>query len=343
MNAYSKYRTCFEIPLLLILIIFTCKIKSQDLAYSQFYAAPLQLNPALCGVDVSTNIYINYRNQWPALDNAFSTYAVGVSKYFPKMNSGLGFLLEADIAGSNVLSSYRGGLFYAYDVRFDKNYSLRMGLHADFVHKRLNWNQLIFFDQLTLANGSQDPLGNTNPSNEAVGKQNITYFDMGAGFLFNAPFLYAGLSLKHLTVPIESYINNNLNGSGEIPVQINIHAGSKINLKPNNKLSKQAFLSPNAMFILQGSFKQLNIGAYFIYDILLLGSWFRHTFTNSDALIFMAGIKKGMIRVIYSYDLTVSTLSPNSGGAHELSLMLSLFDLKKNHKNRYNDCLEIFR
>jgi hypothetical protein len=57
----------------------------------------------------------------------------------------------------------------------------------------------------------------------------------------------------------------------------------------------------------------------------------------------MAGIKKGMIRVIYSYDLTISKLNVDSGGAHELSLMLSLFDLKKNHKNRYNDCMEIFR
>ena len=44
---------------------------AQDLHFSQFYAAPLYLNPAFAGTAGGPRFILNYRNQWPGINNAF--------------------------------------------------------------------------------------------------------------------------------------------------------------------------------------------------------------------------------------------------------------------------------
>ena len=47
---------------------------AQDPNFSQFFASPLTLNPALTGkFDGSFRLAGNYRNQWPSINNAFVT------------------------------------------------------------------------------------------------------------------------------------------------------------------------------------------------------------------------------------------------------------------------------
>jgi hypothetical protein len=58
-----------------------------------------------------------------------------------------------------------------------------------------------------------------------------------------------------------------------------------------------------------------------------------------DALIAVVGIETDIMRFGYSYDITVSELTPATGGAHELSMTLK-FDCKytKGGKNRRIPC-----
>jgi hypothetical protein len=65
---------------------------------------------------------------------------------------------------------------------------------------------------------------------------------------------------------------------------------------------------------------ELNIGTYFKYDIFTVGAWFR----NSDAFILLLGIQHKRFRIGYSYDITVSRLTNQSGGSHEVSLGFTL-------------------
>jgi hypothetical protein len=74
---------------------------------------------------------------------------------------------------------------------------------------------------------------------------------------------------------------------------------------------------------------------------LLGGLWFRHTFGNSDAIIVLAGYEMKFFKIVYSYDLTVSKLGTNTGGAHEISLIFN-FENKKKYQD-YNNCLKLFR
>jgi len=68
---------------LLIVLLFSCSTAfGQDPIFSQFYAAPLQINPAFTGNTYTPNIALNYRNQWSGWPGtAYSTYAASVDQF----------------------------------------------------------------------------------------------------------------------------------------------------------------------------------------------------------------------------------------------------------------------
>jgi type IX secretion system PorP/SprF family membrane protein len=313
-------------------------VQAQDPVYSQYFSAPLQLNPALTGLVEAPVLTLNYRNQWPNIPDAYATYAASVSHYFANIHSGFGLLVEADVAGQNAQAKYRAGLFYAYDIRFNKNFYIRAGLELNAVNVRLDWNKLVFLDQLTA--GASTPSPN---SQELQGNPTTTYLDIGTVLLLHTPYFYAGLSLQHINSPRVALTTNSLDGSDVWPLRYNIHAGSKINLRKPRMRGPKSFLSPTALFLQQGAFRQLNLGTHLQHGIILGGIWFRHTFSNADAVIVLLGIQTGMFKIAYSYDITVSALNVATGGAHEIALTFNWWHKKQNNRNRYNDCLEIFR
>ena len=52
---------------------------------------------------------------------------------------------------------------------------------------------------------------------------------------------------------------------------------------------------------------------------LVGGLWYR----NRDAFIILLGIQSEIVKIGYSYDMTVSKLSVASGGSHEVSLTVT--------------------
>ena len=65
--------------LLCIIYFFPGDTEAQDPAFSQFFASPLTLNPALTGkFNGAVRIAGNYRNQWPQINNAYITSTVSV-------------------------------------------------------------------------------------------------------------------------------------------------------------------------------------------------------------------------------------------------------------------------
>lgn len=315
---------------------------AQDPMYSQFFSAPMHLNPALTGLVDAPVIYLNYRNQWSSINQAYATYSAAASIYSPKARSGFGISAMADVQGNGIYSTTQFNLSYAYDIRFDENFYIRMGLEGGFASKRLNWSKLVFLDQLDPHTGASNGQGGTNPTNEAMINNSINYFDVGTGFVVNWNNIHAGMSFKHINQPNEAYYQTQ-NDLGQLPIRTTFHAGAEIPIGAHNKRKTNTFISPNLLFVKQRKFHQLNLGAYVQVQDFFGGLFFRHTFGNSDALIMAVGLSKGIFKVAYSYDLTVSGLSPNTGGTHEVSLILNFEDKNKKHKQRYNDCLKIFR
>ena len=74
----------------IISFLFINEVKGQDPIFSQFYAAPLQLNPAFAGNTYAPFIAVNYRNQWSGFNNfqTYNTYAASFSQFVEGLNSG---------------------------------------------------------------------------------------------------------------------------------------------------------------------------------------------------------------------------------------------------------------
>jgi hypothetical protein len=60
----------------------------------------------------------------------------------------------------------------------------------------------------------------------------------------------------------------------------------------------------------------------------------RYEQANADAIIAMVGFEYKDFGMAYSYDLTLSKLVANSGGAHEISLVWEFADERKKRKRR---------
>ncbi|MEM9991420.1 MAG: PorP/SprF family type IX secretion system membrane protein, partial [Bacteroidota bacterium] len=323
--------------------------EGQAPVFSQFYAAPLQMNPALAGTTLAPRISVNYRNQWPSIERAYTTAAVSYEQFLPNLNSGIGIMLQSDNAGNGI---YRTNSFlaaYSYQLAVRKDLFLKIGLEGTVNQATLDWDRLVFGDQIDPIDGFE----NLNMSDEQRPLNlNKSYFDLGAGFLLYSPTFYAGLSIRHLNNPDNTFLGVNPNIYNGLPTSITAHFGGQFAWKAGNKRRGTSFISPNILLISQGgSFGQLNAGAYLDFSSTIFGgAWYRYSWTNADAAIFLFGVQYEAFKIGYSYDFTVSRLSlaeSGSGGAHEISVTLNFANTsafkRQRRANRYNDCLQIFR
>ncbi len=313
--------------------------QAQDPIFSQFYASPLIMNPAFTGNTSLPLIHLNYRNQWSSFPTAYSTYAMSYDQYFEKLNTGIGMQVIVDDAGAGIYKTNNYSGFFSYRLMINRSLFLKFGVEAGIIQQSLNWSKLIFYNQIDPINGIDPNLvSGENQPNELSHSR----LDISSGLLLYSPKYYFGLSLKHINTPDVSFLNVNNNLAQGWPMRFSLHGGMQITLIERNKRSAGAFISPNVIFVKQGDFSQLNIGAYGGVGLVFAGVWYRHDVTNSDAAIFSLGFKKKWFKIAYSYDLTISKLASQRGGSHELALTLN-FDIDKPKKVDYNDCFEIFR
>jgi type IX secretion system PorP/SprF family membrane protein len=131
--------------------------KAQDPNFSQFFASPLTLNPALTGkFDGVYRVAGNYRNQWPTIYNAFTTATASIDfgimkKRLPDVDQfGIGLMGFTDRAGDGVLVSNYAGLSVAYHKGLDENgyHQIGAGFQGTYMNKRLDITKVYFEDQL---------------------------------------------------------------------------------------------------------------------------------------------------------------------------------------------------
>lgn len=89
-------------------------LRAQDPQFSQFYASPLYLNPALAGNTIMGRLALSYRSQWAKLPGAFRATTFSYDHNFEEVNSGVGFLVVNDVAGSVKLNFQTMAFLYSY-------------------------------------------------------------------------------------------------------------------------------------------------------------------------------------------------------------------------------------
>jgi type IX secretion system PorP/SprF family membrane protein len=320
---------------LLFLILVITSSKGQDLAFSQYYANPLYLNPALAGSKICPRLTLNYRNQWPAIYKGYVSYSAAFDQQFEALSGGLGVIAMADVTGDGALTTFQGSGIYSFRLQATKSFVVNAALQAGYLQYRLNWDKLIFEDQLVT--GSGEPLP-TSPNEVPPSRLNIGEVDFAAGLLagYNER-LYFGAALHHITTPDLSFYVGNTN---RMDMRITVHAGALFDVKEGLRGGDMEDLSfsPNLIYLQQGKFHQLNAGMYVNLYPFVGGLWFRHNFENPDALIVLFGFQQARYKIGYSFDLPVSRISVRSGGAHEVSFAWQFDCPRKEFKYRAIKC-----
>jgi type IX secretion system PorP/SprF family membrane protein len=321
-TTYGKKSLLKWFVAIMVIYFLQCNsIFAQTPQFSQFYAAPLYLGPSFAGSTDGSRIVLNYRNQWPEIPGAFVTYAFSFDHYFHNYNSGLGVLLFRDQAGSGRLANTSGGLLYSYNFKLNQNWSVRPGINFMYQERTIDFSKLVFGDQLEL-DGTINPSGNTMDPMERRG-----YFDAASSVLFYSRTGWVGLAADHMMMPNQSLASEEEN---RIIPKFSLFGGFRLNYGSRLSQKTQESISVTALYKNQGTFNQLDVGAYWSKDPVSFGLLYRgiplfnnHAggIFNNDALVLMGGLRRENLRIGYSYDFTISRLINNTGGAHEISVI----------------------
>lgn len=296
---------------------------SQDPQFSQYYSAPLLLNPAMAGTAECYRVGMNARTQWSGLPGgAFNTASVFADLNYPDLRSGFGLMALHDNIGTPRMSSNEISGFYSYMAPVSEMVNFRFGLQGNFVSRNLSYSRLVFEDQYTGVNITNAVSG--DPVREYRG---VRYADFSAGILlFGDDTYWLGFSAHHLNRPHDGFYLDS-----RLPVKYSLHGGYNFYLRKGPKKYKDGVtrIIPTFMYKSQDRFDQLDAGIYLIQSNLLLGVWYRgiplkkdFKIYNSDALDVQVGIQHNDFSFTYSYDFTISRLSiRNTHGSHEISLI----------------------
>ncbi len=309
------------------------EVKAQDPHFSQFYANPLYINPALAGANVCPKVNLSYRDQWPSL-GAFKTFTASYDQYFDFISGGIGVLVLND-RQSDVFNKTYAALMYSLRLRLTNKVYMNLALEASVANRSLDWSGLTFADMI-------DPRsGFIYSTTQAQIPENLshTFVDFAAGTVVYGENWYGGVAFAHLTQPDDGFSSYN-----RLPLKATVHGGMKFNISRDKRRTNAFFgapiISPNIIYHYQGQFQDLNYGLYLDWSPFIVGAWFRQalSFKNADAFVLMLGVQYEAFKVGYSYDLTVSSLSNVSGGAHELTLGFQFNCPEKRKRIKSIDC-----
>lgn len=302
------------------LLLCTAKSFAQtDPHFSQYYANPLYLNPALTGViDGDYRATVNFKQQWSALNSSFLTGGASFDMA-PKKNFAFGATILNQRAGEldfNYLSALVSG---SYRLRFGAE-GLQMvsfGLQAGVINRSFDFSQARFGNQFNPISGYDGGM----MSGETLSSQSSLVPDVNAGIMYfdgnpnKSVNIFLGASAAHLTRPMDRFSGSN----SRIPVRFTAHGGARI------KASELLDIVPNALFMYQGNTNEVSLGAYAQLNVnpsanILFGGNYR----NKDAAIAFVGLQLKNMVFGLSYDINTSTFNraSNSNGGLELSISL---------------------
>ncbi|MBC7863579.1 MAG: type IX secretion system membrane protein PorP/SprF [Bacteroidia bacterium] len=307
-------------------------LQAQDMQFSQYYSAPLFINPALTGASVCHRLSSNIRTQWPGTGKGYVSEVVSYDHFDINHSIGYGAMITNDQAGTGNLRTTGLTGSFAYEATINRRFAFRAGAQAGFFQRSVNMSKLLFGDQIARGGSDVSSFEIPNPS--------VTYPDFNVGALGYSKDYWIGLAVHHLFKPEESLLGS----TAGLPRKISVQAGKRFYLtggedKPGDH--DAWIVMPTFNYRHQAKFDQLDIGCYFSRSVVTFGLWYRGIpilkgykpgYPNNDALVFLVGMSADRLHIGYSYDVTISWLTMKSRGAHELSISYQACTLKPKKK-----------
>lgn len=299
---------------------------AQDIHFSQFWSAPLHINPAQTGFfDGQSRVSGQHRTQWRAITKPYLTYSAAVDlpmikRPYRQELYGFGAVLYRDVAGDSEFGTTQLNLSFSYIKSLNRrnNNFLSFGIQAGVAQRTLNYSALYFDEQFH--NGRYNP--STNHT-ETFARDNFLFGDINAGVNWvyqpkNRQMWNLGLAVFHLNRPKQSLFNDN-----SIRLDMKVIGTATTTLK----LDKDIDLNPMIMTSFQGTYKEIIFGGltkYILdkdpltYTTLNAGIFYR----AADAAYLMIGGEYMKFNFGLSYDINMSRLKVASRykGGWELSV-----------------------
>src|ERR1700760_3309997 len=143
--------------LLLIFFIPFFGLRAQDPLFSQPYLSPIYLNPAATGGgENDLRVSAIHRRQWLTIPSQFNYTVVSVDKFFPVIKGGLGLMVtdfsEGYLKHTGIYGSYSYTICSGEpDIARNEerqSWFVTGGLQFGMVQRRIDYNQLLFADQI---------------------------------------------------------------------------------------------------------------------------------------------------------------------------------------------------
>ena len=332
--------------------IFGSLLYAQDQHFTQFYAAPLTLNPGLTGgFNGRYRAAFIYRDQWrQLLDNPYSTFGASVDLRMPlkfiksrkKDAVGVGVLFYNDRVPSIDFSTNQIILSLAYHKSLSprNDHFLTLGAQAGIAQRNISYENLVFEDQFNGLDGFGNASGEVFPEN------NFSYSDYSIGLAYTyAPAkkvgIYAGAAMFHLMEPeVSFYFDSDRpddSPTNKLMTKYVAHLGFSI------PMGSKVQMQPRGLVYSQGPHLAINAGSNFRFLVntasgtaFHLGGWARPVSgfdesLNLDAVVFMTGIEMNNFLLGFSYDLNIDAL--NTAGSRQQSA----FEISIAYLGQYDD------
>jgi type IX secretion system PorP/SprF family membrane protein len=330
-----------KIYLVICIIVFALGLKAQDIHFSQISETPLLLNPATTGVyDGYYRGILNYKRQWAAMGNPYSTFMGSFDMPFENKRNkygarlGIGAFLFSDKAGDSNYGTTQVNIAVSGIVPVNDKSTLSAGIEAGGAQRSADITAIQWPNQY---NGqTYDPGIASNETNRLT---SYMFFDLAAGVHYQYYNLLnhrtgkdvlrftAGAAVFHVTKPIlQSYI-------GTIERQyprIVVHASLRYDF-PGTSVG----IVPSVLYMKQGPASEIDGGLLLRFKInqgtkftgfisesaFSIGLHYRYKDSFSPQVFFeLANFGIGL-----SYDVNTSSFSQaikNKGGL-EISIKYS--------------------
>jgi len=303
---------------------------AQDTQYSQFFAAPLKLNPALTAFfDGNFRLSAINRDQWRrSLEKPINSFTFNGDMRFKLREKtlsnpdfwGAGITFSTDRAGDFGLNTTNLSLSGAFHKALDKNMQqyISAGVQVGVVQRNLSYGNVFFQDQFDGINSYTLPTGEFLPAN------NFGYSDFSVGVHYSitpiSSFKVAlGGAFHHILEPNTSFYSGEVT-SGVTVTDVPLLRKYQAHLAITNVVTEAFSYTPRIMYVAQGKHQQMLAGLNLRYEMVesngravQVGAWVRPVKEidnyNVAALVLMFGIEFNQLNIGLSYDAGLSDLS----------------------------------
>ncbi len=297
-----------------VIVCLNWESVAQDVYFSQFYMNPTYLNPSYTGTMKVPRFSLQYRNQWPAMGNAYINYFAAFDTYLHSIKSGIGLLVFNDVQGNGMYSETSFKAIFSKEIKLNTDWTMYGSITAGGKLNSLNYNRLIFADQL-YSNYS----GITSETLPESSHRIIP--DFGTGILiFNSKYFF-GVATDHLAEPDQSVYPGT---SYSLRRKYTVHFEYSFPWFRPGHLRKLIKFTPNLVVQSQGDYQWLTYGFYANHRGITAGVWNRLTSEKNTDMIFMAGYVGKQLKTAISYDVNINGVGLKSHGSVELTVSFLL-------------------